>query len=369
MARVFQKLLYLFLLLSVLLITSCAPEEVIEEEVTPPQTDEVEVVLPEVEEIPPQEEPEEIIDPNAVPSLFTRLPIDKSKELGRPIAVMINNHKASLPQEAISFADIVFECDAEGGMTRLMAIIQDWQELSAIGTVRSARDYFIELATYFDAIFVHAGGSPSAYQKIKDCDVDNIDGVNMYTLPSKTFYRDSNRLKNGYEHSMMTSGEKLKKAIDGEGYRTTLADSFACPLAFSDTDFVLDGEKGESITLTHSLYITVDFQYDEKTNKYFKSSYGKPHVDAINDEQISFENLLVLFVREKVLDEEGRIDVALADGGDGYYLFGGKYVKVEWSIINGTFNFTSGGESLKLAKGKTHITFFSKNQKDKINIE
>lgn len=367
--RAFNTFKYLLLLLTVLLFVSCAPKNETEAEVTPPQTDEVEVILPEVEEIPPQEEPEEIVDPNAVPSLFTGLPIDKSKEFNRPIAIMLNNHKASLPQEAVSFADVVLECDAEGGMTRMMAIIQDWQELSAIGTVRSARDYFIELATYFDAIFVHAGGSPGAYQKIKDSDVDNIDGVNMYTIPEKTFYRDKNRLKNGYEHSMMTSGEKLKKAIDGEGYRTTLADSFSCPLAFSDTEFVLEGEKADSITLPHSLYITVDFQYDERANKYFKSSYGKPHVDALSDEQISFENLLVLLVREKVLDEEGRIDLSLDEGGEGYYLYGGKYVDVEWSIDDGVFTFTSEGEVLKLARGKTHVTFFNKNQKNKINIE
>lgn len=371
MRNTFKKPKYLLLLLlSVLIFASCSHENKEYGEIPQTPDDDIEAVVPEVDEIPPQSEPEENIDPNLVPSLFTGLPIDKSKENMRPIAVMINNHKASLPQDAISFADVVFECNAEGGMTRLMAIIQDWQELSAIGSIRSARDYFIELAMYFDAIFVHAGGSPGAYYKIKNSDVDNIDGVNMYTLPSKTFYRDSDRLyKSGYEHSMMTSGEKLLKAIEGERYSTDLSETFVPPLSFSDTEFVLEGENANSISLIHSPYITVDFEYDATTNKYFKSSFGKPHKDALNDTQISFENILVLFVREKVLDEEGRIEVSLNDGGEGYYLCGGKCISIEWSIDNGTFSFYDGEKSLQLLQGKTHITFFNKNQKNKINIE
>ena len=40
----------------------------------------------------------------------------------RPVAVMINNIKAALPQYGISQADLMFECIVEGGITRMMAV-------------------------------------------------------------------------------------------------------------------------------------------------------------------------------------------------------------------------------------------------------
>ena len=40
----------------------------------------------------------------------------------RPVAVMINNIKASLPQDGIYKADILYEILVEGGITRMMAL-------------------------------------------------------------------------------------------------------------------------------------------------------------------------------------------------------------------------------------------------------
>ena len=42
----------------------------------------------------------------------------------RPLAVMINNIEAGLPQSGISKADVIFEGQCEGGVTRLMEPIE-----------------------------------------------------------------------------------------------------------------------------------------------------------------------------------------------------------------------------------------------------
>ena len=44
----------------------------------------------------------------------------------RPVAVMINNIEAALPQYGISEADLLFELPVEGGVTRLMALYGDY---------------------------------------------------------------------------------------------------------------------------------------------------------------------------------------------------------------------------------------------------
>ena len=84
----------------------------------------------------------------------------------RPIAVMINNMIKALPQWGISQADIIYEMLAEGRITRLLAIFQDYSKIEYLASVRSARPYYLELALGHDALFVHAGGSPEAYRDI-----------------------------------------------------------------------------------------------------------------------------------------------------------------------------------------------------------
>jgi len=65
----------------------------------------------------------------------------------RPVAVMVNNisHAQSV-QAGLGDADIIFESLAEGGITRLMAVFYDVSKAGQIGTVRSARYTYAQLA-------------------------------------------------------------------------------------------------------------------------------------------------------------------------------------------------------------------------------
>lgn len=130
----------------------------------------------------------------------------------RPVAIMINNIKKCLPQDNITAGDMYYECAAEGGITRIMMLTSNYDKLGVVGSVRSSRDYFVDFLANHDAIYVHAGGSEMAYDKILWRGIDNLDGVNMY-LPNM-FYRDSYRMNNmGYEHSLMTTGENIVAGI------------------------------------------------------------------------------------------------------------------------------------------------------------
>ena len=39
---------------------------------------------------------------------------------------------------------------------------------------------------------------------------------------------------------------------------------------------------------------------------------------------------MLIFTKQKVTDEKGRLDVKLTGGGDGYYLYGGRYIPIKW---------------------------------------
>ncbi|WP_245408198.1 DUF3048 N-terminal domain-containing protein, partial [Rhodobium orientis] len=47
----------------------------------------------------------------------------------------------------------------------------------AVGPVRSAREYFIDLALGFDSILVHHGWSPGAKDRLLNGDADHINGM------------------------------------------------------------------------------------------------------------------------------------------------------------------------------------------------
>ena len=94
----------------------------------------------------------------------------------RPIAVMIDNHKAALPQGGLNNAYMVYEIIVEGGESRLMALFKG-QNLEKIGPVRSSRHYFLDYALENDAIYVHYGWSPQAQYDISNLGVNNINGI------------------------------------------------------------------------------------------------------------------------------------------------------------------------------------------------
>ena len=71
----------------------------------------------------------------------------------------------------------------------------------------------------------------SPYKEIKSRGVNNLDGVNDNAISYKCFYRDNWRMSNmGYEHSLMTTGERIADGIAYKKYNTVLAENFDSPL-------------------------------------------------------------------------------------------------------------------------------------------
>ena len=149
----------------------------------------------------------------------------------RPAAIMINNIRVSCPQIGVADADIMYECLVEGGYTRLMMVVMDYANLGSVGSVRSARNYYLDFAADYDALYVNAGGIETSYEGIFALIVQNLDGVNMY-LPS-TFARDRDRIATmGLEHSLMTTGAGIVSGIKYKKYSTATEDDFDYPLDF-----------------------------------------------------------------------------------------------------------------------------------------
>ena len=302
-------------------------------------------------------------------SALTGLPITEEESRLRPVAVVFNNHQKALPQVGIGEADIVWEFNVEGGITRLLAVYSDVYKVETLGAIRSGRDCFLDASELFGAILVHAGGSDSFYAEDKARNFDNIDEVNMHTIPPDTFWRNSDkRYSRGYEHCLETSGEKLALAFKSQGYKTESDNDFG--FEFSSERFIPDGVTAERVTLKHSAYITPCFIYNADDGKYYKESYNEPHIDEATGEQLSFDNLLVIFASQKVVDEYLRLDISLHGTGDGKLVSAGRSIDVKWRIEGGRLSIENADGTPALFNiGKTHITVFDASHKDGIIIE
>jgi len=306
---------------------------------------------------PAPEDPPEL--PFANPLTGEGCETDISKN--RPIAVMLNNLKKALPQLGVSQADIIYEIPAEGGITRMLALFQDIDGVGTIGSVRSARDYYVSLACGHDAIYLHAGGSPQAYTAISNLGAAALDCVNG-PYEGTLYWRDQQRRKTvGMEHSVVTSSEKIQELFPTyTRLRQEHKDGFSFPWTFSEDAAPAAGRQADTVTIQFSTYKTGVFQYDGDSGLYYVSEYGQPYVDGNNDQQVAVKNVLILNTDVSAIpgDSAGRLKVRTTGTGRGVFACGGKAEDITWSRASDSvppaFQ-NAQGKPLELGVGTTYI--------------
>lgn len=281
--------------------------------------------------------------------------LSSSAKNKRPVAIMINNIKVSLPQRGISEASIIYEVLAEGGITRLLAVFPDAAKIPDVGSVRSARHYYLSLANAHNSIFVHFGGSKYVLDYIKNNKVSTINFLN-----TQGSYRDPNRVgKIPIEHTAFTSGARLIKAIESKKIQQSgkIADAYK----FGDNASVMaNGEAANNITLPFSSYTKATFTYNAGSGKYEKGQFGTAHIDESTGKALEFENIFILKTSINLMNANSKanyIDVKLTNGS-GYYACDGKIIPINWSKdgFDGKMKYTTlDGKELKVTPGKSYV--------------
>lgn len=308
----------------------------------------------------PSSTPEPTPEPGGPLNPLTGLPIDEEWVNARPVAVMLNNLKQAMPQLGVSQADIIYEVLAEGGITRMLALYQSVEDVDVIGSVRSARTYYLELALGHDAIYLHAGGSPDAYDKIKAWNVTALDCVNG-PYEGSLFWRDADRIReNGKVHSVVTSGETILKLFPTYSFRQEHEEDFVYEMPFAENGTPAGGQQAQTITVPFSSYKTGVFTYDPESGKYLVEEYGSAYIDGNTGEQVSVTNVLVLKTSCGLIpgDDAGRITVDLSSGGEGWFACGGKIIPIRWSkdgVHDQLVYTTQSGEALTLGVGTSYV--------------
>lgn len=248
----------------------------------------------------------------------------------RPIAVSINNNHAAWPQAGLQDAYLSYELIAEGGITRILAFFKD-TNTEKIGSVRSARHYFLDYVLENDAIFVHYGHSPQALSDIKSLGINNING--MYD--ASAFYRDKT-LKRASEHTAFTTMEKIKKTIKSKGYRTETDKGTLLKYSAVNKDYSKDetSKVANNVSITYSDYQTTSYVYD-KENKVYKMYMSKEkHNDLVTKKQYTVKNIITYQVENSSIDKKGRQNLYNTGKGEGYFISNGIATKIKWSKVS-----------------------------------
>ena len=264
----------------------------------------------------------------STPTIESNLKIVDLNSKTRPYAIMINNLGVARPlQSGLQDAMIIYEMIVEGGLTRYMAVFQD-QNTERIGSIRSARHYFLDYALENDAIYVHHGNSPQAAADFKTLNIDRIS-----VDASKTGWRDKS-LNVSTEHTLFTSIAKLNNGVGNK--RKTRNKDFL--LNYSETPIDLSTKEGaikaNNIEITYSGSVKTSYEYDESAQNYKRSVNGKAHTDYVTKKQYTFKNIITYQVSNTSLNDGSGKDRQTLDNigsGEGYYITNGYAIPITWS--------------------------------------
>ena len=276
----------------------------------------------------------------------------------RLIAVTICNLEDAIPHRGVTQADMYFEMFVNHSIIRGFALYTDIASVETIGSIRSTRPIFTDIAGHYDAFVAHAGGSPEA---LTDQYNSKIDNMNVDTQDETTYsFRDFERNKKlPWENCLFAKGEGLLKAIQDKGVRTTQEIGKTYGLNFTE-DGTPDGETAETVTIAFkysSSFKNTVMVYDESLGCYVYNQYGEEMRDADTNEPETFENVIIVF-SEDHLDGIGYHIFDFLSGGDGYYANGGKLIPIKWSCDGEdqplTYQ-TLDGEPLEIGVGNTYV--------------
>jgi hypothetical protein len=210
-----------------------------------------------------------------------------------PVAIKIDNYPPSQvwPQTGLNGADIVYEHYNEGWFSSRFTAIFLGKAPEKVGSVRSGRIIDLELPAMYTAVFACSGFSNGVLALVQDSDLypDWVVSESLpRTLSPTPFYRDQSR---SAPFNMYTSPAQVRAwaAAHGISGRQDLRG-----MTFSD-ETPVGGTPATYVQIPWNS-LNAEWTYDEATGRYLRWSDGQRHMDAYDGQQLSFANVVVLYV-------------------------------------------------------------------------
>lgn len=291
-------------------------------------------------------EKEENICENCLRRKLDGVYVSVGEENYYPVAVVYDNHSEARPPAGLSKANLVYETEAEGRITRYLAFFTNGEKIEKIGPIRSARPYLLDWANEVNALFVHCGGSPEALAKIAKEKTNNLN--EFYN--EKSFWRDHSRTPS---HNLFTSGEKLNYYLNKKGFENPEYESWK----YKDDSLKEKASSSEIFLNYQKPYYNPKWVYDNEKNDYLRYLSGFVHADEDGSE-IRAKNIIIQFTATKVLDSELRLRIDNIGKNKAIICLDGMCQAGEWNKKNAnerTRFYYENGEEVEFNAGTTWV--------------
>lgn len=280
---------------------------------------------------------------------LTGLPYPNEEAMARRnLIVKVSNFPPIVrPQHGINSADVVYEYEAEGGVTRFASIFRS-QAPERVGSIRSARLMDLELATMYRALLAYSGTSEPIQQLLLGEDFF------QFQLISPSVGHQENQSNNCDEtpfcrnFALTETGAAREHTLFGNTQtmwdvatrQNTNRGFIAFGFAFSDFPDA-DGLPANDVHIAWWSQADARWQYDPETERYVRFTDNIPHLDAADGEQLWADNLVVIEVphvdRPDLFPEGANytsLGVELWDQGLAYLIRDGQLYQGYWRRRN-----------------------------------
>ncbi len=265
--------------------------------------------------------------------------------LPRVFSIMVENAADAWPLVGLDEAFLVIEAPVEGNIPRFISFYSEEDTTRKIGPVRSARPYYLDWATEFDALYAHVGGSPEALDLIAHSDIRD---VNQF-FNGDTFYRQNgNRFA---PHNVYTFIDRLLDAWDAKEFSEPDYDMWK----FADGEVV--GNTSIHLDWMDGVTYDVEWNFDESENVYERYQ-GRSPMKMEDGEGIFSDNVIVIATDIRTIDNEGRKELRTIGEGDMLLAQNGEVILGTWKkeSADSRLNFYNHeGEEVVMNAGKTWI--------------
>ena len=256
---------------------------------------------------------------------------DKTMLKRLPLFVRIGNDPQIRPQSGLSYADLVYEDIMDGWwITRLTGVFLS-SDLEAVGPVRSARLVNLQMVPQYKGGLVHSGASDPIRWRLSKSTIVDLD---EFFHRSPYFYKEGADWRGRLFVNLSSlrqylKSKKLEKEISLEGF-----------VFDTETSTPPAGQPVTELTIPYPKNSVVRFVYDPLSGQYLRFVQGQPHLDAINDQQLSAANVVVQFCPHNktdiVEDSQGTtsIDIVLLGEGKALVFRDGVVIPGRWVAQN-----------------------------------
>ena len=277
-----------------------------------------------------------------VTSYLTGEQVPESIGRKRAVALMIENDSDAVQwQRGISSADVMYEAMVEGGITRMMGIFEDYQDVDQIMPIRSSRPYYVYYAREFDAFYGHFGQVIYSVPVLHLPETYDIAGLPYgedgqdYILNdgSAAYIRDHEGVTGIY-----TNYDLLQNVIEKCLWRTGYRDDYEGHYQFAEDGEMVTLENGETanVVLPGFSYNHPRFDYNEEDHLYYRSEFGSPQIDHLNGEQLAYSNIIIQECPSIMFDDHylWTDPVNNGESGNGWFITNGRAERITWQKEN-----------------------------------